>query len=513
MRKCVIYYYLTDGSIQVDEPKDTNSGIPQGAFLKRHLVPLSATGGDVTAIGPPSSRGGFVGIGQLRVGASLELYGRTFHLVSCDAFTRNFLEARGVEVPQDIAYPEAPMASYLARRERTVKAAPKGDYHSRFFTMDRKVLRFYVVWDDRERLYGDKHKYVLNYYLSDDTAEVLEVHDPRSGRDPFPKLLQRMRVPRKPTASSAGVQVDESGRNLFAPAGPAFISEKDLFIGASLQVYARTFYLYDCDAFTREYLKSVHGYTDADVAPQNVVTRKAALPRNELPPWKGGLYGGEEDSRQNCLSIQPKPKRGDFHKQMENAGTTLRFTSILASGAGGKEPSVVDKGRVFIITYYLENDTMAIFEPPVKNSGLWGGKYLERQPVFHPGSTTQRYAPTDLCVGAKIVVFGRTFELGEADEFTLRYMEERPKLFPGSDLEAVVDKAKEAFSADEASVRSALLNSADELGRLGTAELGSALAGVGVAMSTQEALTLSRKLDVDAEGTVAVADVINLISL
>ena len=92
-------------------------------------------------------------------------------------------------------------------------------------------------------------------------------------------------------------------------------------------------------------------------------------------------------------------------------------------------------------------------------------------------------------------------------------MEERPKLFPGSDLEAVVDKAKEAFSADEASVRSALLNSADELGRLGTAELGSALAGVGVAMSTQEALTLSRKLDVDAEGTVAVADVINLISL
>ena len=35
IRKCIIYYYLEDDSIHVAEPKQENSGIPQGVFLKR----------------------------------------------------------------------------------------------------------------------------------------------------------------------------------------------------------------------------------------------------------------------------------------------------------------------------------------------------------------------------------------------------------------------------------------------------------------------------------------------
>merc|ERR1719162_878204 len=38
VRQCVIYYYLEDGTIMISEPKVDNSGIPQGAFVKRHRI-------------------------------------------------------------------------------------------------------------------------------------------------------------------------------------------------------------------------------------------------------------------------------------------------------------------------------------------------------------------------------------------------------------------------------------------------------------------------------------------
>lgn len=40
IRKLIIYFYLEDNSLAVIEPKQMNSGIPQGAFLKRQKVIL-----------------------------------------------------------------------------------------------------------------------------------------------------------------------------------------------------------------------------------------------------------------------------------------------------------------------------------------------------------------------------------------------------------------------------------------------------------------------------------------
>lgn len=35
IRKITIFYYLEDHSLSITEPKQENSGVPQGAFLKR----------------------------------------------------------------------------------------------------------------------------------------------------------------------------------------------------------------------------------------------------------------------------------------------------------------------------------------------------------------------------------------------------------------------------------------------------------------------------------------------
>lgn len=65
------------------------------------------------------------------------------------------------------------------------------DKLKQFLGCNRKVLRFYCLWDDRENLYGDRRPYVLHYFLEDDTGELLDINEPNSGRDPFPVFLKR----------------------------------------------------------------------------------------------------------------------------------------------------------------------------------------------------------------------------------------------------------------------------------------------------------------------------------
>lgn len=77
------------------------------------------------------------------------------------------------------------------------------------------------------------------------------------------------------------------------------------------------------------------------------------------------------------------------------------------------------RDRRFVLSYFMADDTISIFEPPVKNTGIVGGRYLERRPVHRPNSQAT-YTEQDLFAGAKIVVHARTFELLEADEFTMQ---------------------------------------------------------------------------------------------
>ena len=50
--------------------------------------------------------------------------------------------------------------------------------------------------------------------------------------------------------------------------------------------------------------------------------------------------------------------------------------------------------RWLILSYFGANDTILLFEPPKNNSGVVGGKYLERSIVCKPKSSEQF---TDKC--------------------------------------------------------------------------------------------------------------------
>lgn len=120
----------------------------------------------------------------------------------------------------------------------------------------------------------------------------------------------------------------------------------------------------------------------------------------------------------------------------------------------------------FVISYFLSDDTLSVFEPPRRNSGLPGGAFAERGRVRRPGGggALDCYTPADMRVrhwattcyghhlpvvllvrgarkhrvplspalaytsphalkkqiGPKLLVNGRAFLLDDADEATLK---------------------------------------------------------------------------------------------
>lgn len=97
----------------------------------------------------------------------------------------------------------------------------------------------------------------------------------------------------------------------------------------------------------------------------------------EIPPYNG--YGSLEDSLQNCLHLIPEPPKKDYIKLMENEHRVLRYEAALDS----IKPE--DHGRRFVISYRLADDTVSVYEPPTRNSGIIGGKFLERSRIAKPG--------------------------------------------------------------------------------------------------------------------------------
>lgn len=69
IRKCKIYFYLEDDTIQVIERKVENSGIPQGTLIRRHRIPL-----------PPPNDEEFYTVQNFCVGKELTMYSRVYHL-------------------------------------------------------------------------------------------------------------------------------------------------------------------------------------------------------------------------------------------------------------------------------------------------------------------------------------------------------------------------------------------------------------------------------------------------
>jgi hypothetical protein len=106
---------------------------------------------------------------------------------------------------------------------------------------DRKVLSFQIYWND-QTLEGGLNFFTLNYFLADDTVEVKEVKKQNSGKDPYPLLLRRMKLPKQPILTHfPGMTLKKE----------EYYRPSDLLIGNQVVIYGRNCVIYDCDDYTR----------------------------------------------------------------------------------------------------------------------------------------------------------------------------------------------------------------------------------------------------------------------
>lgn len=509
LRKCVIYHYLEDQTLHITEPKQQNSGIPQGEFLKKHRV--------------PKDDGTHFGALDFNVGMDVHIYGRTFHVYDCDGFTRNFLSKHGLEVPSGEPVPDEPIEqTQRAQQKPKGSLGPpkprfddltryneaklgrasnilKPDTLKQFLENDGKVLRFFCLFDDRDSLYGERRPYILHYFLADDTIEVLEVNETNSGRDPVPTFLKRMRVPREtPKADALGPTKTED-----------HITYRDLSVGGTINILGREFLIHNCDQFTQNWYMRNLGYTEDDFKLLDIYEPAPEIPQNELPPYNG--VGSYEDSLQNCISVVPTPPRKDFQKLFNYQHKALRFVCrFVEDNVHVLTPA--ERDRKFILSYYLYDDTVSMYEPEQRNSGIVSGKFLERGVVRKPGSW-KAYQAHDFYVGAVVEINNRWFEVSEADDYTYKMMEENPQQFPRSDPKRVLQKLKENVTGKLDDLRSACIDmDVTGGGLLRQNELFEALKTIGAELEKQEVITIVRHFDEHGDGRIAIERLLDSIS-
>lgn len=502
VRHYKVYYYLEDDSVSVFEKNLENSGLAQGTLIRRHQV--------------NKPDGTFITVSDLRVGSTVWMYGKELTIVDCDANTRNFfLEVLGDEMSASqpaLPLPEDQYQATLRERMQRETGADTSISRNRrmhpmkefmeaslgksmrstdlgaFLDNSRKVLRFEMIWDDTENLYGDLQQFKMHYFLEDDTVEVLQVHSKNNGRDPVPKLLNRTRLPKqKPVVSQADVGAPEEDFWLW----------QELHIGASVEIFCRTLLILNADGFTRRFYEE-QGHPLGP--PILLEPNKVPDVKRIIPPYIG--FGSEEDTLQSVFSIRPTAPNRNTPKMKKFGTRSLTFSLEIVA------KTRVDEGRVFTLNYFLGNDTVSIREPPVRNSGHMGGNFLYRSRI--KDSTGAYYTPSSFAVGSQIEVLSQTFIVTAADENTLHYMEMNTAEFPESDIVRVVGELR---PFREGISRLCCTKYDHNRGQITVEQLKDLLPMAGAILTDQQFITLRRRLDKRKRGFFLYSKLLKLLQL
>ena len=217
--------------------------------------------------------------------------------------------------------------------------------------------------------------------------------------DPFPTLFKRGQLP----LDWRAIGVEAGGM----PRGTLCYGPDHFRLGQIIDLYGRQVKLMKCDDFTRTWYEQRREEVGSN---QAYPPPPPPLPRNEIPARDAFTIGSDEDTIQSCkYLIPPKPKK-DYVKRLKNEGHVLRYKCRMVT----RNP--VDAERIFVIKFYLEDDTITIFEQMVPNLGVVGGKFRNR--MLQKKADFSRYTPLDFGVGKTVVVSSYKFEMLSADNFT-----------------------------------------------------------------------------------------------
>ena len=349
VRRAIMYYYLDDDTIYITEPRVENSGIPQGIFLKRMKVPK------------PNDKGNYT-YDDLNVSIDIDIFGKVFRIIDCDAFTKDFYAQKGIMLNPPESLPEKQYEKYRlttmakiappdqADKKEYIEVKLGGGHPNRnleqFLKYDRKVLSFDILCDDCSYDGGQKF-YKLDYFLSDNTVEIREIRNQNTGKDPFPKMLNRIKLAKEPILThSPGMQVKKS----------EYYLPEDLICGNKITIFGRECIIFDCDEFTKKFYKEALGINQN---PIQIKKPPSNITYQPVPPYNG--YGTEEDSMGSVKALMPKPPKKDVQKMFKNDMHIIRFNAQMVSN----RPD--DKERKFMVSFYCGDDTIKVYEIAERN--------------------------------------------------------------------------------------------------------------------------------------------------
>lgn len=201
-----------------------------------------------------------------------------------DSFSAESATGLGVQRRPTTAYKSEEQRNREAQLEKT----------ARFLRFDRKVLRFFAIlksaYDNGTGSRHDSPRFALMYYLADGTIEA--VIEARSGTHTTTTLfLKRCRLAKNWRA----VRNREE---------PDYVTDRDLTVGATIDVFGRELILLSCDPFTKSYFKEIY----------QIDQKEIVLPPQPVPSYNQDLANPENGyleiggSRGGVLTIKPGTK-------------------------------------------------------------------------------------------------------------------------------------------------------------------------------------------------------------
>lgn len=500
IRKFSVHFYLEDGTVEVIEERVLNSGVHGGTFFSRAPPPASV--GASWQPRPPNEQSRHTcacGPEGLLVGGELEFLGQTFRLVDADAFTRTYYQSvLGIKQPDSLGFPESCPVEYRAEHATRLgkpirkvaygkfggaevhrKSTEASAHHAQmakerqFYSHNDEVLAFVVAWRD-DSPGGELHEFTLNFYPS---SMCVDLHAaPRQGFDCFIHLLANRLMPLN------WEEAHKFGRPV------KYAQPADFIVGSELRVYNRVLKILDCSDFTRRWYErnlgilqppSLATKRSADLAeeaqfeagaaggsprshsPRPRQLKKPLTPAEHLATDAVAINEAEKLAVNNPFCAKDKPRMSFTGKQLclerkmrlIDKVVRCRLQQIISDDTRRNCPGIARAldalPRTFILTYFLADDELAIYEEHVNNSGIMGGAFLKKgKYTVCPSSTedsdrdTKRpVVPSDLHLGAVLKFSANnSLEIIEIDQASLKTMAEFPDLFPFSDSAALLGK-------------------------------------------------------------------------
>eukprot|EP01038_Epipyxis_sp_PR26KG_P008512 gene8512-11507_t len=447
-RRVTIHYYLLDNTVEINEPKQTNNGMWNGSFYKKGKLDKSD--------GTPLQ------LTDLLVGGTANFLGRTFYITDADQFTRDhFREEFGIElapasqrppiVRKDIGAQYATgLGPVTTKAAKTHFGTRSTDYlttkeimlaSNQFMKYDGRVIRFQCVevkgpyppffpalaeHYDQLVIPTSAKRFALSYYLTDNKIELVVQKtgtkaDASHGEPSL--ILKKSKLPRN------WREAQNNGTN------PVFYEPVDFNCGEVIDVYGRYFLLVNCDKFTKnsyEEMNIVQNFIP--IIPEPVQPIVHTIPQL----GDGFLPVGSEEDTLNTVYGQPKIKK-DLMKINRNQHRHIRCRAVMLS------ESDIDRSRNFMITYFMEDDTIQVHEETKRNSGFWGGNFLKRGKYLNsttesPGMKARYFQPSDIFLGNVVNFNGFQLQIVEMDNLSLRFCESLPDEFPLNDTFKIIGK-------------------------------------------------------------------------